>query len=71
MNTMVEPSLQRKEDEPAALSQLVTAAKYVLEQAIDFVETLKSDDLLTTNSTYLPGSTIGELFRVYLEHDQN
>lgn len=65
MNTMVEQSWQRQVD-PEALSQLVNVAKCVLEQAVDFIETLNSDDLLTKASTYLPGSTIGETLPPYL-----
>jgi hypothetical protein len=41
-------------------SQLLAVAVTVLEQAIDLVENvLISDEQLTTQSKYLPGSTIG------------
>ena len=59
MNAMVEHAHQNSKHEPAALAQLIQVAKQVLGQAIEFVEGLTSDDQLTTESVYLPGSTIG------------
>jgi hypothetical protein len=60
MNAMVEQTLHGSEDEPIALAQLIEVAKHILGQAIQFVDGLTSDEQLTTDSVYLPGSTIGK-----------
>ena len=48
------------------LTQLLSVSKAVLNQALDLVETvLTSDEQLTVNSKYLPGSTIGTYSRSF------
>lgn len=49
--------------ETSSLNDLLTVATAVLHQAVDLVnESLSSDEQLTFQSTYIPGSTIGKLF---------
>lgn len=56
-------------DEQTALKQLLTVATTVLSQAVDLVDNvLTSDDQLTVQSQYLPGSTIGKHLRHARDH---
>ncbi|EGN92069.1 hypothetical protein SERLA73DRAFT_191646 [Serpula lacrymans var. lacrymans S7.3] len=55
------------EDSP--LSQLLFVSTTVLQQAVDLVENvLTTDDQLTTQSKFLPGSTIGRHLRHARDH---
>lgn len=48
---------------PQQLSELVFVSSTVLQQALDLVNNILTDDhQLTVQSKYLPGSTIGTLF---------
>lgn len=50
-------------DEPTALARLLEVSTAILRQGVDLVENrLTSDDQLTTQSNYIPGSTIGMSF---------
>ena len=42
-----------------SLERLILVARHIFTQAIEFVELLESDEQLTGDSKYLPGSTIG------------
>lgn len=42
-----------------SLEQLIFVASHIFTQAIEFVDLLESDEQLTGDSKYLPGSTIG------------
>ncbi|TFY69071.1 hypothetical protein EVJ58_g658 [Rhodofomes roseus] len=56
-------------DEATALARLLEVSTIVLRQAVDLVDTaLTSDDQLTVQSQYLPGSTIGKHLRHARDH---
>jgi hypothetical protein len=42
-----------------SLEQLILVARHIFTQALEFVDLLESDEQLTGDSKYLPGSTIG------------
>jgi hypothetical protein len=42
-----------------SLERLILVARHTFSQAVEFVDLLKSDEQLTGESKYLPGSTIG------------
>ena len=42
-----------------SLERLILVARHIFTQALEFVDLLESDEQLTGDSKYLPGSTIG------------
>jgi hypothetical protein len=42
-----------------SLERLILVARHIFTQALEFVDLLESDEKLTGDSKYLPGSTIG------------
>lgn len=53
-------TLDERDPEPTAMKHLMDVARTTLEQAIDLVEThLTTNEQLSADSKYLPGSTIG------------
>ncbi|KAA1468554.1 hypothetical protein DENSPDRAFT_833894, partial [Dentipellis sp. KUC8613] len=63
------PDPGRTEDEARNLEQLQDVSVKVLEQAVDLLNnSLSSDDQLTYNSKFLPGSTIGKHLRHARDH---
>ena len=44
-----------------SLEKLVLVARQIFTQALEFVDLLESDEKLTGDSKYLPGSTIGRV----------
>lgn len=56
-------------DHPEPLSQLLFVCTTILKQALDLVSgALVNDDQLTTQSSFLPGSTIGKHLRHARDH---
>jgi len=51
-----------------SLDRLILVARHIFTQAIEFVDLLQSDDLMTGDSKYLPGSTIGKHLRHARDH---
>ena len=63
----VAPSASSQVDEAKALERLLEVCSVVLKQGIDLVDNfLVSDDQLTMQSQYIPGSTIGVSFFLVL-----
>lgn len=53
-------TLNERDSEPTAMKHLMDVARTTMQQAIDLVDNhLTSDEQLSANSKYLPGSTIG------------
>lgn len=46
-----------------SLERLILVARHIFAQALEFVELLESDEKLTGDSKYLPGSTIGIVYQ--------
>lgn len=42
-----------------SLEKLILVTRHIFTQALEFVDLLESDEKLTGDSKYLPGSTIG------------
>ncbi|KAH9947687.1 hypothetical protein B0H21DRAFT_737622 [Amylocystis lapponica] len=69
MNAAVRDSLERETDEATALARLQEISVLILRQAIDLVEkSLTSDEQLTVQSKFMPGSTIGKHLRHARDH---
>ncbi|KAF9647508.1 hypothetical protein BDM02DRAFT_3129705 [Thelephora ganbajun] len=51
-----------------SLERLVIVARHIFTQALEFVDLLESDEQLTGDSNYLPGSTIGKHLRHARDH---
>jgi len=51
-----------------SLERLILVARHIFTQALEFVDLLESDEKLTGDSKYLPGSTIGKHLRHARDH---
>lgn len=46
-----------------SLERLILVARHIFTQALEFVDLLESEEKLTGDSKYLPGSTIGIVYQ--------